>query len=664
MTKALLFSLPCLVACVTGWVSASPGGQESDRFSLTGSNGRTYLLENLGAPIPPAPVEVNFTTETPSEETIAWGRVRSPLQSGVNGVNIETGEVHWIELKDKTVDKIVVFPHEGTIWMVAGNPLRVYSYDPETRDIVEEHEFPLALGYYFIGYARSPDGKAYIGVFPSGSVIEIDHAKKQFRNLGNVTGSSEQKYVLLPVYDDEGYLYSPSGFKYGDVIISRPDDPTFEPRSLLNEEQRNLFDAKPVTMPKMQLIHGSAYVLAADQYYQATPEGLIPLTVQPSGWKDDNRKRALANARLPYPSTKDGRLLIEFTEEGVRFAKGNTRGIIAANEEVVLKANEIFNVSREIDGRILGSGIFPGKLFAFDERSEGFESFGVVTSGQIQVYDSYKADGSLVLSSYLGAFLEVFDYEAFSRGDFRRIQQWSLFPFEQERAPRLASDGAGKLFVGTTPTKGQLGGGIARIDLEQMEMLFERNVVPEQKISDVLWLPQQSRLLALSSIRGGSGSTPTEKEAVVALVDPESLEVEETLTPLPGASEYVAPVMNADGSVLFFGRLSGRSYWMVLDPESGEITEPTLLPGDYRRVPQTVPVKVSLDRRTVFKYGPDIYEFIVEDGDTGSIGVSRVEHLVKVPVLEFSRQFVLSDKGYLYAGSGKDLYRVRLFEEN
>ncbi len=105
----------------------------------------------------------------------------------------------------------------------------------------------------------------------------------------------------------------------------------------------------------------------------------------------------------------------------------------------------------------------------------------------------------------------------------------------------------GMLFVGTRPQYGLLGGAIVAYDPASDEVTnVHRDIVQDQSITAVTTARQTA--FVGTEIYGGIGTEPVADEAKLAAVDPETLEKQWEMTPVPGANAIRRLVTNSNSS--------------------------------------------------------------------------------------------------------------------
>lgn len=158
---------------------------------------------------------------------------------------------------------------------------------------------------------------------------------------------------------------------------------------------------------------------------------------------------------------------------------------------------------------------------------------------------------------------------------------------EHQDRPFVLKGYKDKLYIGTFPGYGQLGGALV-IYWEDEEGIPQaktfRNVIPDQAIAG---LAVRDNLVYLSgTIRGGLGIDPTETEAKISVFDTETEKVIKTVTPdLPGIGTSSVTIgelsFGPDGNLWGVSNLNGLVF--AMDPETLEVEKYVeIAPGDDR----------------------------------------------------------------------------------
>lgn len=157
-------------------------------------------------------------------------------------------------------------------------------------------------------------------------------------------------------------------------------------------------------------------------------------------------------------------------------------------------------------------------------------------------------DDDAYFGTYGGAVIyhmnikETIDYNEFGKGN-----PGILFDIEDDQdRPFALLPTKDKVYVGSTPDYGKLGGAITVIQKDGSSAKTYRNIIENQAIVGLAM--KDDILYASSSIVGGMGSTSTEKDAEVVMIDTKTMEVIKRVQPkIPDFEGHI----NAIGSLSF-----------------------------------------------------------------------------------------------------------------
>ena len=205
----------------------------------------------------------------------------------------------------------------------------------------------------------------------------------------------------------------------------------------------------------------------------------------------------------------------------------------------------IHYIAKGPDGRIYTGGYLSGGLSAYDPRTGKHQQLG--NMGQ--------PEGITVMGSnmYLGIYprARLFKYDP--------AQPWSgstknpqlleeLDRFEQDRPfATLGVEKINKVFFGTVPDYGRLGGALAVYDAANGKVDVHRDVVPEQSIVSLAYA--SDLIVGSTSISGGLGVKPSATEAKLFLWEPATNRKIFETVPVPGKWLITGLLNGPDGNI-------------------------------------------------------------------------------------------------------------------
>jgi len=198
------------------------------------------------------------------------------------------------------------------------------------------------------------------------------------------------------------------------------------------------------------------------------------------------------------------------------------------------------------------------ELFWYDPRTGESKNPGNPTSVGGEIYSFAHLGGKLYLCAYPGSWLSIYDpQKPWDYGTkpennpygFGRIGDGHLRP----RAMIVGSDG--RLYIGSLPPYGQLGGALGVYDPTENTVVENyRNLIPKQSIVALVQEVTTGLIFGGSSIAGGGGAHVTETDAHLFAWDPVKKDKVIDIVPLAGRGSVIS-LAQAGGKV--FALLSG-----------------------------------------------------------------------------------------------------------
>jgi hypothetical protein len=159
-------------------------------------------------------------------------------------------------------------------------------------------------------------------------------------------------------------------------------------------------------------------------------------------------------------------------------------------------------------------------------------------------------DRKLYLCSYPGARLSIYDPARPLRfGDDEEANPRDMGPLggEQDRPRAMVAGPYGRIYVGSYPDYGHLGGAISVFDTKTRERRVYRHIISNQSIASLVYIEKLDLMAAGSSIRGGGGTHPVEKEAKLILWDLQQEKKILEMTPVLGAKAILSLAATKEG---------------------------------------------------------------------------------------------------------------------
>ncbi|MBB27957.1 MAG: hypothetical protein CME25_03540 [Gemmatimonadetes bacterium] len=585
-----------------------------------------FVFQDLGRPLAPKPIAIEFVTQNHAGAALAWGTVESPDRIGVFAIDLEFGEVIWLDVAPYGRSHIRIHKApNGAVYIYAGNPGRFLKYDIASSELVDLG-VPAEDCNYWLGHTIGPDGLFYIGSYPETHLVSVDPKTDEIRGYGKIATDPREKYIVHPVAGNNNIIYCPVGLHHRELWAY--DAGNGAKTQILSEQMMEEQGSPRVWMGDDMAVYGSA----GECTFRCMPDRIEEMDApEPAQAVNERRFGNYDVVRL----SGEGRLILVDANSGEEeYRETQFQGASV----------KIYSVSCEHNGKIYGGGFQPANTFEFDVETGVTRDIGMLTTGTIQVYDTLSHEKGLFLSSYMGCNQDFFDPIS---GDRRHIGMFAT-THEQERGQQLAKGPDGMIYAGSVPIKGMLGGSVVRIDPGDFEVSVWRNVVASQSLNSVVSVPETDEMFFTSTVRGGTSALPSEKEACVMLWDVRKEEVSWMGHPVRGTEDYGRAVMGVDGYI--YG-LSGASYY-VFDPTTREVLHTAELPVHTTRWPGMAPHPGGA-RGLIIGLGDDAV-FALDSSDLGCRILARHESV------SHAQGMYLTTEGMLYYGSGASMMGVDL----
>jgi hypothetical protein len=306
----------------------------------------------------------------------------------------------------------------------------------------------------------------------------------------------------------------------------------------------------------------------------------------------DGAAQPVAGSEWPgevRPALKDGRLLLNADISGDYTLVRNATGEQTSHHfDYEGAGSSPFVVGVGPEGDIYGSTAMPLLLFRHNVDTSENEDLGNPTEVGGEIYSMVPLDEKLYVCAYPGSYLSVYDPS----------QPWD-FGTEEGKNPRgygRLGDGHlrpqamivgpdDKLYIGSLPPYGQLGGAMGVFDPVEWKLIENyRNIIPNQSITALAYDEASGLVFGGSNIAGGGGSTPSEQDARFYVWDPAEKKKLDDFVPHAGDTGIVSMAV-ARGKVFFISTPSASLH--VYD-----IAQRKLI--DTRPIGMGVPLVISL----------------------------------------------------------------------
>ncbi len=528
-----------------------------------------------------------------------------------------TAVLNVVNLDTKTVEGSYLLTGAGKVWrhakdskgriyMVSG---RLHRYDPATKTVTDFGVFDAGEGAAFTLCVDEQDN-VYIGTSANAKIIKFDAKTETFENWGTVLEG--MTYVRTIAYH-KGYLYcgvfSTVPGKMVRVDVSNPANKTvFEAPETDDYDVSKIRFFYESNMADDLLI---CYIQAPDAYrmlvfdtvkgewvensYNGAYKGLFttPALEGKAYFSFGGEWKALDTATgtaenigwetASYPLYGGGWVelkgypdfpgktfvTLDLSEEDVGnilFINFETKKLMIW-DDLALKGNPLnYGLIGDMpDGGIFVSASGAPKNHWFHPQTGDSDNF---IGGQIEGSVAY--NGKLYLGAYTGA--RILEYDP-TRPAEANVNPRQVAALTNQDRPFAMTAGDGKIFGGTIAKYGDLPGSLFIYDIETGAFYEENNVVENQGIMGIAY--KDGILYGSTTIHGGLGSTPSEREAKIFVYDvAKRQKIKEFVPQIPGLDD---PVPTHIGDLEFGpdGRLwCATGYTLFsLDPQTEEVSD-------------------------------------------------------------------------------------------
>ncbi|NWF92526.1 MAG: hypothetical protein HXY46_06385 [Syntrophaceae bacterium] len=556
---------------------------------------------------------------------LSFGQYKSPLF--LLALNPDTGQMRQFNgpLSSEMGSWGFTVDHENRIYLGSYYHAHLLRFDPKTEQWDDLGQPGGEKESFICALTTAPDGKIWGGTYPSTNLFSFDPKTGKSENFGR---TDPDQFYCYPTAGDDGMVYCAIQFAKRDIVLFDPEKKTRT--SLLSPEDRK--------SGRVSLVKGKdgkiyAQLLPPGRWYRIEGAGLMEVSGKevpfPEKGLPDGRQFSLVDdrfLRIRNPFTKEERdFPIQYNASGAY----------------------IFVVGLGPDGRIYGSSMLPLRLFVYDPKDGSLINLGKVPHANGEIYSMAPLGGKLFFCSYPGARLSVYDPgKPLRPGSREDANPKDLGPLggEQDRPRAMIAGPHEKIYIGSYPDYGLLGGGLTVYDPRREERRGYRHVVENQSIACLAYIEKLDLIGAGSSVRGGGGTRAVEKEAKLMLWDPKEEKKVFEIIPVAGAKTILSLATTLDGMLYgitdnekaFAFDPEKREVIKVMDLEFKEPAEISLLPGPEGKL-------YGLSKEAIFSIDPANHQ---------------ISLLAKPPVPIDEGMAILGRK--IYFGSGSNLWEFEI----
>ncbi|MBD1380483.1 WD40 repeat domain-containing protein [Metabacillus arenae] len=489
----------------------------------------------------------------------------------------------------------MVIDPDGNVYIAGGTNL--YRYSPSTNS-VENLGKPISSETALWHIQTDKKGRIYGGTYPNGKVFMYDPKTNQFKDYGQMV--ENQGYTRsITIFKKKVYV----GIGVQKAHLIELDPKTGKKREILLPEkfqnQQTVFDLDAegnllfarVTPSSTLLVYdlkkkrwideipgvkgakvsppGAKNLIYFNKDNELYSYNLKSRKLTATGYKENWSNKGMGWIRLNEPGFK-GLSLVSIRYNGYYWIynpkSGKSKEIQA---EIEGQPIPIQSIRRGPNGNIFTSGYLSGGFSYYSPEENQFARH----TGFGQAENMISTEKYLYLGVYSGGYVYQYDPSKPYDHDPTNIPEatnpralFSLKEYEQDR-PFGFAEGDGKVFIGTVPDYGKLGGALTVLDEQTEQYEVHRNIVENQSVISLQY--KDGIVYGGTSVSGGLGVTPTETEAKLFAFDPQSNKKLFEITPLPGEKAIGALAFDDEGYL--WGMSPGKIF--KFDPGTGQIIQ-------------------------------------------------------------------------------------------
>ncbi len=444
-------------------------------------------------------------------------------------INLETGHCRQFPVSDTTRSTFTTAAFRsqrtgilyiGSAW--DGHLHRFDANHPE-RGIEDLGKIdPAGAANFPTGITEGSDGVLWIGSPPGARLIKYDPATGVFTRYGRMDETDE---YLYPLAGDDGTLAAL-------VKVVRPHVVLIDPAT---GEHREVGPAITDTTDQTQFLKlrkgldGRLYLDSHAGQFRVDGLTLTPVTAIPAFMPGT----ALAEQREVVPLVMPGGWTAKFLDDNSTGA-GTPRTILLTNTDPQVPSRQltldwvgggsnlfVFDVGP--GGDLYGTSYLPNHLFRASPDGAVVEDLGKLSFAMGEAYSLTTRQNQVWLASYPMSRLSVYDpakplhFGTSPEDNPRDLGQLDNIAC---RPNALITTPDGRLWMGSGPDYGLIGGTLAWLDPSTGEKKSHRAIVPDTSPSALMYLPGLKQILVGLSIEGGTGTKVRRLTGAFALWDP------------------------------------------------------------------------------------------------------------------------------------------------
>lgn len=446
---------------------------------------------------------------------------------------------------------------DGNLYMGSYNGGMLLCFDPHSKRFLSVPQLPEAFRkkeFIVTDLVEAPDGAIYYSTYPGAHLVRYDPKSRKVADLGQA--SPDEMYIRWLAVTPTGIVLCGMGPRHGRLIAYDPklrgfrtitppqyqtpgvfSKPLVTSRFVIEAQHRPggqilIYDSH--TFRLLRVFHvpqrnngsgnQSAFMLLDQDHvlYQDDQQKLMSLDVISGHRKVIFGSPGTAANNRWYQDAR-GNLLALLVQSYV-YLDRRTGRIIHETIPIQHPAQELRWLSSSPDGLIYGGPDLGQTFFSFNPANHRLISYDQVDDRTGEIYYGISFNKRLYTISYAEAGLSVFDpSKSWNPGESGSSNPRSIayIPQDQYRPVAGIHPGpGGKLYIGTQPDYGLLGGALSVFDPVTEKLDIYRNLIPLEEIAAIA--TDDHYVYCAADVQGGAGSKPEAQYAHLFIWDPTS----------------------------------------------------------------------------------------------------------------------------------------------
>lgn len=258
-------------------------------------------------------------------------------------------------------------------------------------------------------------------------------------------------------------------------------------------------------------------------------------------------------------------------------------------------------------------------------------------------------NNKVYFGTYVGAIM--YSYDPLKPVDLNNNPNFEYDIGDQQDRPFAITSGDDKLFIGTVPDYGVLGGVLAIYDEKADKWSQYRNIVQDQSIIGLAY--KDGKLYGSTSVWGGLGIEPKAAEAKIFVWDVETGKKIDEFTPeIPGIDETPKMIgelsFGPDGNL--WGAVDGTIF--AMDPETKEIVKSKVIRPSLYNSSKWFPYRLQ--------WAPDGMLYTTLSRKLIAIDPETLAY--QVIVEDFMNNMTIGEDGSIFYALGSELFQIAIPE--